>query len=125
MDLGIGDPAAGTGAQETSGGEEGLFGDAGSFGDLPDQTKEILPEIEDVVDDDKSELNIPKIEEDAQNDLGNLTLISSRPRDYSTEPQCLVEWRRKQEERIKSKDEEEARRKQELREKARQELESW
>ena len=52
-------------------------------------------------------------------------MISSRPRDDNTEPQCLVEWRRKQEERIKTKDEEEARRKQELREKAKQELEAW
>ena len=52
-------------------------------------------------------------------------MISSRPRDSSIEPECLVEWRRKQEERIKVKDEEEARRKQELREKARQELEAW
>ena len=60
-----------------------------------------------------------------QNDLGNITLISSRPRDLNTEPQCLVEWRKKQEERIKLKDEEEARKKNELREKARQELESW
>ena len=60
-----------------------------------------------------------------QNDLGNITLISSRPRDLNTEPQCLVEWRKKQEERIKLKDEEEARKKNELREKARQELETW
>ena len=60
-----------------------------------------------------------------QNDLGNITLISSRPRDTNTEPPCLVEWRKKQEERIKMKDEEEARRKNELREKARQELDAW
>ena len=60
-----------------------------------------------------------------QNDLGNITLISSRPRDSNTEPPCLVEWRKKQEERIKVKDEEEARRKNELREKARQELDAW
>ena len=57
--------------------ETGLFGNSDSFGDVPDQNKETLPEIEDVVDDDNSDLNIPKIEEDAQNDLGNLTLISS------------------------------------------------
>ena len=36
-----------------------------------------------------------------------------------------MEWRRKQDERIKLKDEEEARRKNELREKAKQELEAW
>ena len=37
----------------------------------------------------------------------------------------MVEWRKKQEERIKVKDEEEARKKNELREKAKQELEAW
>ena len=49
-------------AQEINGG--GIFGDSGSFGGIQDE-KQGMPEIEDVVDDDNSDLNIPKIEEDA------------------------------------------------------------
>merc|ERR1712066_148140 len=122
LDLGIGEPVASVAQENVAG---GLFVDSASFGDVQEQKREMEPEIEDVVDEDNPEMTIPKIEEDSQNDLGNITLISSRPRDSNIEPPCLVEWRKKQDERIKTKDEEEARRKQELREKARQELEAW
>ena len=71
LDLGIGEPVVATGEPENTGGDGGLLsdggllGDVGSFGDVPDQKKENMPEIEDVVDDDNPGLNVPKIEEDA------------------------------------------------------------
>ena len=47
-----------------------------------------------------------------------------KPRDASEgEPACILEWKRKQEERLKIKDQEEEKRKEEMRDKAKTDLE--
>ena len=49
-----------------------------------------------------------------------------KPRDVMAgEPECILKWRREQEERIRIKDQQEEEKKKELREKAKKDLEDW